>query len=106
MNNGIKPTRLWHLTGKKYFRKLILDRECSRPPHNQRNIKDLLQVAGIALASGIGILASYGMLSPPKKVATVMKCDTSRAKKSCKPPKEPCSSTPEKPMKSCTSEDK
>lgn len=107
ITNGIKPTRLWHFTGKKHFRYWLNDKLTARhnSHHEQRDRKELLQLVGLALAFTSGIAYSYGLFSPPKDLTTVIRppgtCDT-KPKKSCPktgiPP--PCSSVNE-PFKPC-----
>lgn len=102
MDNGIKPTRLWHLTGKKHFRRIILDRICTKPPFSQRGRRDFVQFVGLVLAASLGLMASYGMFSPPEKVRNVGKCDTSASKRKCTAPKEPCPPIKPKKMTPCS----
>lgn len=66
MNNGIKPTRLWRLTGKKHFQKIMADK------HNAVTLVDRGQIPKLKLLSFIfasvaGISYSYGKYSEPGK---------------------------------------
>lgn len=95
MNNGIKPTRLWHFTGKKHFMKMIKDRhEAVTHSHTAKTRKDMLTLVGTTLMCAVGLTYSVGFFSPkvpehktchppPKK-----KCATSKTQDPC-PPEDP-----------------
>lgn len=59
MNNGIKPTRLWHLTGMKHF-KCILDTKMKVFPNNQRAQLPMLRLYVSILATEVAMLCWFG----------------------------------------------
>lgn len=106
MNNGIKPTRLWRLTGKCHHQSMLKDRYCAVPPYTQRDRKDFLQLLAITLASTLGIASTFGAFSKQKTATTIIRgsCDPG-AKAKCSPPKEPCPPKKDPPMKPCACDD-
>lgn len=85
MNNGIKPTRLWHLTGKKHFRNLIQDKVTARPRFEQRNRWEKLKIVGLVVSALATICYTYGIFSPEKGLTTII-----RPPGACDPPKKKC----------------
>lgn len=65
MDNGIKPTRLWYLTGRKHF-KLMVNKRLSLTPPNEDPRKDFFKVVAIILPSVLGLAYSYGVFSPAR----------------------------------------
>lgn len=88
----LKPTRLWHLTGRKHAVSILRDRENVRPRSmNTRRSKDTLQLYAVVLSCVAAIAYSYGRMSPRR--------DLSKIKH---PEKNPC----EKDEKVCTGKEK
>ncbi|CAB3233324.1 unnamed protein product [Arctia plantaginis] len=65
MNNGIKPTRLWYLTGRKHFMSLINGR-LSVQPKNQHPRNDYFMLMAFLFPGVFGIVYSYLEYGPPK----------------------------------------
>lgn len=65
MNNGIKPTRLWYLTGKKHFMSMINGRLAVQP-QNQHPRNDYFRLMALLIPSVFGIIYSYLEYGPPK----------------------------------------
>ncbi|XP_013147558.1 PREDICTED: uncharacterized protein LOC106110330 [Papilio polytes] len=62
---GIKPTRLWHLTGKKHYKQLMDNRhEAGNRPFYPRDRPQLLQLIALNVATLGGILYTYGWFTP------------------------------------------
>lgn len=89
MNNGIKPTRLWHLTGKKHLASILKNKEDALPrPLSSRRMKDTLQLYGVLLTAVAALWYSFGKMSPPPDLTKMKK----PLKNPCEPP----------PPKKCT----
>lgn len=58
--NGIKPTRLWHLTSKKHFCRDICDKIMTVYPHEQRNKFQILQLLAIGVPMVMAYRYTYG----------------------------------------------
>ncbi|KAG6463035.1 hypothetical protein O3G_MSEX013617 [Manduca sexta] len=90
MYNGIKPTRLWHRTGRKHFWRLVNERINARPGFDVSEKKDRLQILAIVLTGLSSIMYSYGMFSPPLDTTTIIRppgsCDGVRRRCPNMPP--------------------
>ncbi|KPJ18543.1 hypothetical protein RR48_07267 [Papilio machaon] len=90
-SGGIKPTRLWYLTGMKHFKKMLDSRhEAGNRPFYPRDRPQLLQLIAFNLAVVGGILYSYGWFTP-KVCPGGDETDASGKQKICKNIKgQPC----------------
>nr|XP_037868036.1 uncharacterized protein LOC101738226 [Bombyx mori] len=89
MYNGIKPTRLWHLTPRKYFDRMIQDKIEVRNGFTQRSKSEQTKLVALLLSGTLGVAYSYGMFSPEKTLTTIV-----RPPGACDPPKMQCPNTP------------
>ena len=71
MWNGIKPTRLWHKTGKVHMKNMLNARysarlvsECDRV-YNQRKRPDMLAFYTLVMSSAAFAAYMFGVFSPP-----------------------------------------
>ncbi|CAH2054287.1 unnamed protein product, partial [Iphiclides podalirius] len=102
MFNGIKPTRLWHLTSRKFLNKMTQERqEYFKQSWKQLEQPYFLQFVGIHLGAVAGVLYSLGWFEKPVCPARLKKeegeMEEAAADQAC---------DPEKVLKKCSQLDK